>query len=455
MSPLKILLKCPSRSRPQQLISTLSRYASMAAHPEQMGIVVSCDVDDSTMTSPNVQQSLFQVLNRFGWNALYYSANQSKIEACNADLEKVEYAWDIVVLVSDDMLPEVQGYDDVIRQAATPDLDCILWFNDGFQGSNLNTLSIYGRAMYTRLGYIYCPDYKSFYCDTELTDLCKGSLKHKTIYSPRCIIRHRHPLVGHAVAFDSLYRRNQVYLETDVRTYIRRKSYDYDLSILIPTLIERHSLFQRLKGSIQEKFARLCPGLRLEVAHAIDNRERSVGLKRRQLLEAARGKYMAFVDDDDEVTDAYFEDFFSFFQSGMDVMRLRGQMDVHTFTHSLETSLTGKMYVNNTFVRPPNHLNPMLTDIAKLCQFEDARRGEDLKWSIAVSRLGFLRSEFRPDLSRIHYIYNLQGRKVYPQLIEYQSTHSFDEWLKVLWQPEPPPPKKEGLRLSSRGFVSK
>jgi len=454
MSHLKILLKCPSRSRPQQLISTLSRYASMAAHPEQMGIVVSCDVDDSTMTSPNVQQSLFQVLTRFGWNALYYSANQSKIEACNADLEKVEYAWDIVVLVSDDMLPEVQGYDDVIRQAATPDLDCILWFNDGFQGSNLNTLSIYGRAMYTRLGYIYCPEYKSFYCDTELTDLCKGSLKDKTIYSPRCIIRHRHPLVGHAVAFDLLYRRNQVYLETDVRTYIRRKSYDYDLSILIPTLIERHSLFQRLKGWIQEKFARLCPGLRLEVAHVIDNRERSVGLKRRQLLEGARGKYMAFVDDDDEVTDAYFEDFFSFFQSGMDVMRLRGQMDVHTFTHSLETSLSGKMYANNTFVRPPNHLNPMLTDIAKLCQFEDARRGEDLKWSIAVSRLGFLRSEYRPDLSRIHYIYNLQGRKVYPQLIEYQSSHTFDEWLKVLWQPEPPP-KKEGLRLSSRGFVSK
>lgn len=430
----------------------------MAAHPELMGIAVSCDVDDATMTGSEIQQQLFQVIDRFAWKSMYYSANSSKIEACNADIEKVDYPWDIIVLVSDDMIPEVYGYDNYIRQAATPDLDCILWFNDGYQGYKLNTLTMFGRAMYERFGYLYHPDYKSLFCDTELTDLCKGSLKDKTVYKPPCIIRHRHPMLGHAVAFDALYARNQRFYEEDLRTYIARKQYDYDLSVLIPTLFERRAKCEQLKESIREKFARLCPGLRLEVAEAVDNRDQSVGLKRRYLLENAKGKYSAFIDDDDEVTDAYFEDFAACFHAGHDVMRIRGQMSEYTFTHSVDYPLNGKMYVDGVFVRPPNHLNPMLNDIAKMVVFEDATNGEDLKWTIGLAKTGLLRSETRSEPTRIHYIYDLRGRKVDPRTIEYQATHNYEELLSLLYisnKPPPPEPKRPILRLTPRGFVSK
>jgi hypothetical protein len=433
----------------------------MAAHPELMGIAVSCDVDDATMTGSEIQQQLFQVIDRFAWKSMYYSANSSKIEACNADIEKVDYPWDIIVLVSDDMIPEVYGYDNYIRQAATPDLDCILWFNDGFQGYKLNTLTMFGRTMYERFGYLYHPDYKSLFCDTELTDLCKGSLKDKTVYKPPCIIRHRHPMLGHAVAFDALYARNQRFYEEDLRTYIARKQYDYDLSVLIPTLFERRAKCEQLKESIREKFARLCPGLRLEIAEAVDNRDQSVGLKRRYLLENAKGKYTVFIDDDDEVTDAYFEDFAMCFQSGHDVMRIRGQMGPHTFTHSTEFPLNGKMYVDGVFVRPPNHLNPMLSDIAKMVIFDDATRGEDLKWAIMLAKTGLLKSETRSDHTRIHYIYNLGVRHVDPRTIDYQSKHTYEESLPLVYVPVRPPytppvePKRPILRLTPRGFVSK
>jgi hypothetical protein len=433
----------------------------MAAHPELMGIAVSCDVDDATMTGSEIQQQLFQVIDRFAWKSMYYSANSSKIEACNADIEKVDYPWDIIVLVSDDMIPEVYGYDNYIRQAATPDLDCILWFNDGFQGYKLNTLTMFGRTMYERFGYLYHPDYKSLFCDTELTDLCKGSLKDKTVYKPPCIIRHRHPMLGHAVAFDALYARNQRFYEEDLRTYIARKQYDYDLSVLIPTLFERRAKCEQLKESIREKFARLCPGLRLEIAEAVDNRDQSVGLKRRYLLENAKGKYTVFIDDDDEVTDAYFEDFAMCFQSGHDVMRIRGQMGPHTFTHSTEFPLNGKMYVDGVFVRPPNHLNPMLSDIAKMVVFDDATRGEDLKWAIMLAKTGLLKSETRSDHTRIHYIYILGVRHVDPRTIDYQSKHTYEESLPLVYVPVRPPytppvePKRPILRLTPRGFVSK
>jgi hypothetical protein len=428
----------------------------MAVRRDLIGIAVSCDLDDSTMTGTDVREQLFQVMNSFAWNGLYYGASSTKIEACNADVDKVDYPWDIVVLVSDDMIPEVRGYDEYIRRAATSDLDCILWFNDGFQGYKLNTLSIYGRTMYTHFGSLYCPEYKSFYCDTELTDLCKGPLKDKTVYNSLCIIRHRHPMLGHAVAFDSLYSRNQAFLEADLRTYVRRKQYPVDLSILISTLIERRSQCEQLKASIREKFARICPGLRLDIAEALDNRERSVGLKRRSLLENATGKYMAFVDDDDDVTDAYFEDFLACFTAGHDVMRIRGQMGEHTFTHSTEFKLNSMMYVNGVFVRPPNHLNPMLTDIAKLCTFEDAKEGEDLKWTITLARTGLLHSETQSDPSRIHYIYNLRGRRVAQETIAYQSQHTYEEALHLLYVPAAQPqPSRPRLRLTARGFVSK
>ena len=411
------------------------------------------------MTGSDVQQQLFQIMSKFEWNALYYGANGSKIEACNADIEKVDYPWDLIVLVSDDMVPEVRGYDDTIRSMATPDLDCIVWFNDGFQGNKLNTLSIYGRTRYEQFGSIYCPEYKSLFCDTELTDLCKGPLKDKTVYNRTCIIRHRHPLLGHAVAFDALYLRNQKYYEADLRTYIRRKTYEFDLSVLIPTLVERRATCERLKETIREKFDRLCPGLRLEILEALDNRQMSVGLKRKALLEDAKGRYTVFIDDDDEVTDAYFEDFAACVEAGHDVMRIRGQMGDHTFTHSTEFALNSKMYVGGSFVRPPNHLNPMLADIAKLVAFEDATRGEDLKWSIGLAKMGFLRSELRSDVSRIHYVYNLGGRTVDPRTIDYQSKYSYEDTLPLVYlsaKPSAPPPrpKRAGLRLTSRGFVS-
>lgn len=428
----------------------------MAARPDSIGVVVSCDVDDVTMTGDDIQQRLFAVLSRFEWNAVYFGANTTKIEACNADIGKVDYPWDIVVLVSDDMIPEVRGYDEFIRRAMTPDRDCILWFNDGFQGTRLNTLSIYGRTMYERLGSIYAPEYKSFYCDTELTDLCKTTLRSKTVYTPMCIIRHRHPSLGYRVAVDSLYVRNQRYLEEDLRTYISRKTYEFDLSILIPTLRERRVQCERLKASLRERFARICPGLRLEIAEALDNREMSVGLKRRNLLADAKGKYTTFIDDDDDVTDAYFEDFLTCFTEGKDVMRIRGQMDAHTFTHSTANLLSGTLYVDGVFMRPPNHLNPMLADIAKLVTFMDATRGEDLKWTIDLAKMGLLRTETQSDPSRIHYIYNINGRHVPIEVIEYQKTHTYEEWSKVLLVPARKPEVKAGaLRLTSRGFVSK
>lgn len=457
---MRILLKCPTRSRPHKVLSTLSSYIRQANRLDMLGIAVSCDADDPSMK--NVQE-LENILRRCAWSRIFYSDNHSKIEACNANMSEIDWAWDIVVLVSDDMIPQIRGYDDVIRNhmlARFPDTNGILWFNDGHQAANLNTLCIYGREFYTRQGFIYNPSYKSLFCDTELTDQCRNEYKNICQYVPYCIIRHEHPGTGYG-GTDSLYTHNQRFWSQDMYTYIDRKKYEYDWSVLIPTIPGRERSLKNLVDSIREKVSRICPDMRVEICLGFDNRESSVGMKRENLLQDAKGKYSSFIDDDDDITDAYIEDVRAAVEGKYHVMRLRGDMKGHTFSHSTENKLEDPMANGKEFLRPPNHLNPMLTDVAKFIHYKDLVRGEDLDWTIRMARTGFLQKEYRSDPSRIHYIYNLGDRPLDPRSLEFQRNTSYEAMLKMVWTPkgELQAPREQerspGLRLTSRGFVSK
>lgn len=459
---MRILLKCPTRNRPQKIMSTLSAYMRLANHPEQLGVAISCDHDDTSMSRNLVHEELHRILGKTAWHSIFMSPNKSKIEACNANMNEIDWEWDIVVLVSDDMIPQVQGYDDVIRMHMTPDTNKILWFNDGYQGDKLNTLCVFGRQMYNHFGYIYNPDYKSLFCDTELTDLCRGELKDRCVYIPYCIIRHEHPGTGYAQNMDSLYERNQKFWNEDMYTYIRRKAYAYDLTFLIPTIAGREHSLHKLMASIREKMERLAGHIRYKINLSFDHREMSIGMKRENLLQGAEGKYFAFIDDDDDITDAYVEDLAQTIQGSYPVMRLRGRIDPYTFTHSLENKLNSPMARGEVFLRPPNHLNPMMTDVGKFIPFGDAVRGEDLDWTIRLARAGFLTHEYKTADDRIHYIYHMGTRKVDSGSLVHQQQTSYETMLSAVWTPaggqtttSQPRDQIPTLRLTPRGFVSK
>ena len=457
---MRLLLKFPTRSRPQQAMKVLQHYYNMATNPGDIGVAMSCDLDDDSMTRTLVRDEFDRILGQFGWHQIYYGNSKSKIEACNADMEKIEYPWDIVMLVSDDMVPLVKGYDDVVRShmiASFPDTNGILWFNDGHQADKLNTLSIMGKTMYQSFGYIYHPAYKSFYCDTEFTDLCNGALKSKCRYVPACIVRHEHPGHGYG-AFDSLYAKNQAAWTEDMDTYINRKQYPVDWTILIPTIPGRERKLQGLIQSIHEFHQRVCPDLRIAITLGFDNREASIGTKRQNMLQAAEGKYVSFIDDDDKVTSYYFEDAAACISGNFDCMRLRGQISQLTFTHSISNKLTDPMANDTTFLRPPNHLNVMKADIAKTVKFRDATNGEDLDWTMKLARTGFLRTEFQSDESRIHYLYDIGTRQVGPSTLAHQRTVTYETQLQnVLVVPnvERPTsrPAQTQFRLGARGFA--
>jgi len=224
----------------------------------------------------------------------------------------------------------------------------------------------------------------------------------------------------------------------------------------------REQTLSRLLDSLHEKLRRLAPGLRVEVCLEYDNRETSVGSKRQALLQRARGKYVSFIDDDDDITDAYIEDFQACLQGGHQVMRLRGQMGGYPFVHSTEITLKHPMATMDEpplFQRPPNHLNPMLADIAKLVSFKDATYGEDLDWTVRLYKTGLLTNEYRSPTPRVHYLYNIEGRAIHANMFEMQRTMPYESVLKFLLTTSTPAPSTEArppvLRLGPRGFVSK
>jgi len=73
---------------------------------------------------------------------------------------------------------------------------------------------------------------------------------------------------------------------------------DIRLSILICTIPSRIA-------PVVQKLAKQAEGKPVEVLYLGDNKMRSVGHKRNDLLRISQGDYVVFVDDDDEVSNGY------------------------------------------------------------------------------------------------------------------------------------------------------
>jgi len=200
---MNILVKFPIRHRREKFFSTLSKYIDMAHDLSKVHFLVSMDYDDPEFYPQPVREKL----NRLGVE-FYYGDNRTKIQACNADIERTAYKWDILVLASDDMIPVVKNWDGIIRDKMAdywPDLSGVLHFYDGHQKDGINTLSIIGRGWYDRFGYVYNPAYQTMWCDTEFTEVSR--ILGKEARFTDTIIEHQHPYSG-ACPMDELYKRN-------------------------------------------------------------------------------------------------------------------------------------------------------------------------------------------------------------------------------------------------------
>jgi hypothetical protein len=221
---MKLLIKFPTRNRPAKFLKILKLYHSLL-DDKTTKFIVSCDNDDETMNNDGIKEYVSE-LTEINIE-LCYNDNKSKIEAVNNDIDGIDF--DIVLLASDDMVPVINGFDTIIKNKmieSYPDTDGVLWFNDGYQGNKLNTLSILGKKYYDRFNYIYNPEYKSVWCDNEFMDV--ANILNKQTYFDEIIIRHEHPDWGFGKN-DFTHEENMKNESSDRTVYNERKSINFGL----------------------------------------------------------------------------------------------------------------------------------------------------------------------------------------------------------------------------------
>jgi len=160
------------------------------------------------------------------------------------------------------------------------------------------------------------------------------------------------------------------------------------LSILIPSVPSR---LANQAAALFSKLTAQAEGLPVEVLLLADNKRRRVGLKRQALLEAARGEYVAFCDDDDDVSDDYISALIQGCDRGMDVVTFRQLAVIEGVEGTIHFSATHKTdepwRAGQTAKRRPWHVCAWRRGLALCGIFTDKNFGEDLDWLNQVAPL--------------------------------------------------------------------
>jgi len=193
---MRIQIQFPTLGRPVKFLDCFAKYINLASLKHQLFFNINCDLADQSMNNGNVVvdiQNIMLARQRPDVlkGKLYFDSNTEKISAINDHIDP--NTFDVIVVASDDMVPQVEGWDDEIARAMEanfPNLDGCVYFDDGYQHKKLITFSILGRELYNQFGYIYHPDYKSLYCDNEFT--IEVQRMNKVAFVDKCIIKHEH-----------------------------------------------------------------------------------------------------------------------------------------------------------------------------------------------------------------------------------------------------------------------
>lgn len=217
---MKLLIKIPTRERRHQFFAVLAKAQRMRRNKDTR-FLITLDSNDAVMNNESVRKAI----GLWGNLEYIYGESNNKIHAVNRDMDRAG-EWDILLLLSDDMHPAHEGYDQIIIDSFKkhfPDTDGILWINDGYTGNKLNTIVCIGKKYYDRFGFLYNPVYRSLFADNEYTDIAVRLKKYH--YMEESIIRHQHPMnTGRRNDMDRLYQKNDSYFHHDKKLYFYRKS---------------------------------------------------------------------------------------------------------------------------------------------------------------------------------------------------------------------------------------
>lgn len=194
---------------------------------------------------------------------------------------------------------------------------------------------------------------------------------------------------------------------------------EIQLSILIPCIPSRFDKAKNLISKLQENIA----DKKIEILCLIDNKVKSIGEKRDDLVQVSNGKYFMFLDDDDDIEnlDEVYEKTFL----DVDVITFKSECrnsngSKFIVTHHLGNEIEHKNDGNGNYIdcnRPPFHINAWNKKY-KEYRFPFVSYGEDWGWLKQFVDL----AQEEAYIDKIVYKYN------FDPLITEASTESNSEW---------------------------
>ena len=178
-----------------------------------------------------------------------------------------------------------------------------------------------------------------------------------------------------------------------------------DITIAICTVTERVDNFLPKIVTKLHTQALLYPNV--EILYIGDNKKRPTGTKRNDLANIAQGKFIAYVDDDDDVSEDYVgflssaakddDDCICFRARYYENSKFRGIVD-YSIAYEKDTNKKG------LYERLPNHTTAIRTELIRKLKFKDIYIGEDS--DLAKRLRPYLEKEAYVNAILYHYYYN-------------------------------------------------
>lgn len=187
------------------------------------------------------------------------------------------------------------------------------------------------------------------------------------------------------------------------------------LSILIRSLYNREAMLNSLLANLYTQIVKGSYYFNVEVLVNRDNKEITSGAKANELLLAASGKYIVFIDDDDEVSDNYISLILDAAKTDSDCIATNG-------TYSIDGGSKIRWFLSKdyqdcddhigtefVFRRRTNHISPVKRELALLAMFPNISNGEDKEYSRRLNP--HLRTEEKIIQPLYHYKYSTQKKE--------------------------------------------
>lgn len=159
------------------------------------------------------------------------------------------------------------------------------------------------------------------------------------------------------------------------------------LSILIPTVPDRLEYLYTLIGRINRQPAHLLN--QTEILISSDNRRKSIGQKRNELIASANGEYSIFIDDDDYISDGYLIEIFKGINKVVDHVGIAMLFQPDNGAEKLV--LCSKDYQwcekDGIYYRGVQHVCAIKTNIARQIKYPEISFGEDSAYSKLITPL--------------------------------------------------------------------